>query len=152
MHRKFITLILCLAMAVAGLSAQQARADEDTGKIVAGLAALAALGFIIHKSRDRDEPVTRRPGGPTTVLPPVVQPRPLPPAVARRIVPRHCLRSFHTHEGERRLVSLRCIEQNYPELGDLPRQCAEPAQTARGLRWGLQPRCLRRHGYHLSRG
>ena len=148
MHRKFIALIVSLAITVTAFSAAPARADENVRNILAGLAALAVIGAIIKERRDDDDrPVVTRRVKPQ----PYVQPRPLPPRVSRRSLPGDCLRSFQTKRGKRDLLSLHCMERDYPQLADLPRNCVRQVQTKRGDRWGYVPKCLRKNGYRFAR-
>jgi len=62
MSGKFISLIMAASVAVAGIAAAPARADnDDIAKVLAGIAAIAVVGAVIHKSKDRnnDRAVTR---------------------------------------------------------------------------------------------
>ncbi len=149
MHRKFITLIVALAITVTTLSAAPVRADENVRNILAGLAALAVIGAIIKERRDDDDdvPVVSRRVAPQ----PYVQPRPLPPRVSGWALPRDCMRRFNTDRGKKDLLSLRCVERNYPQLRNLPRSCARQVDTGRGDRWGYAPNCLRQKGYSFAR-
>ncbi len=66
-YRKFIAVILAAAVAVTGLTAAPARADDKTAQIVAGVAALAIVGLAISKSKSKhkdrsDYGVTRHRG------------------------------------------------------------------------------------------
>lgn len=52
MSRKFISLVLAASLAVAGFSAAPARAgNNDVAKVLAGLAAVAVIGAVIHENK-----------------------------------------------------------------------------------------------------
>lgn len=156
MHRKFITLIVAAAIAVTGFSTQVRAGDKDVAKALAGLAFLAIIGAAIHDNK-KDKPVVstrnpkpgyRHPGHPHHR---VVKPRPLPPHVARTILPRSCLRSFETGRGKHtKVVGRKCMSKKYRYMQNLPRRCAQQAWGARAMRNGFNVRCLKRNGYRLS--
>ena len=50
-HRTFISIILAAAIAVTGMTAAPARADNDAAKVIAGVAALAIIGAVIAEER-----------------------------------------------------------------------------------------------------
>ncbi len=53
-HKHFIVAVTALAIGVTGLSTIPARADNDTAKIIAGVAALAIIGTAISRSSRND--------------------------------------------------------------------------------------------------
>lgn len=55
-HRHFIAAVLAAAIAVTGLTAAPARADNDAAKVIAGVAALAVLGAVVADARKSDRP------------------------------------------------------------------------------------------------
>lgn len=55
-HRQFIAAVLAAAVAVTGMTAAPARADNDAAKVIAGVAALAVLGAAMSDARHRDRP------------------------------------------------------------------------------------------------
>ena len=60
MYRKFIAIVLGIAVAITGLTAAPARAaDDDFLKILGGVAAIAIIGSAIAKAKDRDDHVSR---------------------------------------------------------------------------------------------
>ena len=171
-HRRFIALIAAAAMAVTGLTAAPARAD-DTARVLAGLAALAVLGIAVKKHQDRkherqrvsrdrrpDIPVWRveprrhgthqRPNG-DFPLHPQVKPRPLPDDLQRYVLPRQCLRQLKSHGDRKLVVGERCMQRNFDHVRRLPRNCRVEARTERGPRRGYSLECLENRGYRLSR-
>lgn len=159
MHRKFITLIVATAMAVTGFSTQVRAGEKDFAKALAGLAALAIIGAVVHDKK-KDKPVvsSRNPSPNPEYHRPAhrphrnVAPRPLPPHVARTILPRSCLRNFGPgHEKRANVLGRKCLHRNYGYTQNLPRECAQQAWGRKGMRNGFNVRCLRQNGYHLSR-
>ncbi|HBS49482.1 MAG TPA: hypothetical protein DEA05_05040 [Rhodobacteraceae bacterium] len=150
MHRKFIALIVATAVAVTGLSAAPARADEDTARIIAGIAALALLGAAIREhNRDDDPPVVHRPTRPGTTGTMPHRPNLWADSCA---LPAQCLREHRVGCGERiTVLGARCLNRHYRHAGQLPQQCRERVWTRNGLRQGYDPRCLRQNGYRLAR-
>ncbi|WP_425044373.1 hypothetical protein [Primorskyibacter sp. S87] len=156
MHRKFIALIVSLAMAVTGMSivAAPAQADQDVAKIIAGLTALALIGVAIDRHNHRKDQVTSHSVQPAT--PPRgqgtrgnrVQPRPLPDRVARYALPRHCLR---TGPGGQAVLSRRCLQRSYGYAGTLPKSCRVRHWDRERTRKGYSVQCLKNRGYRLTR-
>lgn len=154
MHRKFIALIITVAVAVTGLTAP-ARADtDDIAKVLAGIAALAIIGKAISDHNDDDRTVTRHvyqtPPRYQPVPPRYVTPRPVPPAVSRYNLPRHCLRSYAINRGTIRLVEAGCLNRNYRHARSLPYACQYQFSDRRGRHTGYEPVCLRERGYRIA--
>lgn len=148
MHRKFITLIIAAAVAVTGLAAVPAYADDRNSHIFAGLAALTILGIAIHEMRDDDAPTVSR------VDPPLhypARPRPLPSQVSRYDLPGKCMRNLAHHGGPRRILGLQCLQNNYHFTGSLPQACRYSHQSRYSNRTGYEPLCLRERGYRIVR-
>lgn len=60
MYRTFISTVLATAVAITGLTAAPARANnEDVLKVLGGIAAIAIIGAAISEAKDRDDKVTR---------------------------------------------------------------------------------------------
>ncbi len=143
-HRKFIALILAASVVVTGFSAAPARADNDVGKIIAGLAVLGLIGAAIHESKkDRDEP--------RHVSPPP-RPKPLPPLVRRYDLPAQCLRTVRAWGHDRSVLEARCLRHNYRHVSQLPNACAIQLKNRYQDIDGYNPQCLRHQGYRLVRG
>jgi len=160
MHRKFIALILSAATAVATLSPAPARANEDIGKVLAGLAALAIIGAALNDARDDTPPVVHRhrypyPTGPVVRphdrRPAPVSPRPLPSGVTRYDLPQQCLRKFDAYRGNTRLFGLNCLQRNYRHVNQLPYACRVQFGNGRQGHVGYEPVCLRERGYRVAR-
>lgn len=158
LHRRFIALVLAASVAVTGFSAAPARADEDFGKFLAGLAAIAIIGAAIENSRDDDVRVIRK----NTVR---VTPghhhnhkhnkhkhnnvRPLPHHVKKFDLPAQCLRTF-PGLGNKRILGRGCLGNNYRHVGSLPRACKIAVDRGQKRRVGYELLCLREHGYRLT--
>lgn len=56
LHRHFIAAVLAAAVAVTGLTAAPARADNDAAKIIAGVAALAIIGAAVADANKSQRP------------------------------------------------------------------------------------------------
>lgn len=147
MHRKFIALILATALAITGLSAAPARADGDTARLLAGIAALALIGAAI-RDKQRDHPqVSHNYIQPTRPLPP----RPLPPQITRRDLPKQCLRSHTINGRPHNLVGAGCLKNNYAYNRSLPYACKRGYWDGSRNRSGYEPHCLRKRGYRFAR-
>lgn len=156
MHRKFIALIIAAGIAVTGLSAAPARADEDVAKVLAGLAMLAIIGKAISDSRDDGSHVHRR--AHPQPAPPIgrpgrhpVHPRPLPPQVRRYDLPAQCLRRFEGYRGDMPLLGRGCLRQRYAFADSLPYACQIQIRRHGQVRTGYELPCLRERGYRLIR-
>ncbi len=165
MHRKFIALVLSLAVAVTGFAAAPARADEDVAKVLFGLTALAILGAAIHDHRkDKKQAATRnstnlhshkgRGNGHRTHREhrhdgAWDRPRPLPDRVARFTLPAQCERPVTGHP-RRTAMGMGCLRKNYRFVDTLPADCRIEFHNGRKFRSGYGTRCLRNRGYRLS--
>lgn len=149
MHRKFIALIVGTAIAVTMFSTAPARAGDDAGRIIAGLAALALIGAAIHQyERNRDDQVTSS----VRTYPTHPRTRPLPRHVARYDLPRSCLRRPYGNGRGSALVGERCLNQTYRHAGSLPAACRVSVRDGRHRRDGFDVGCLRARGYRLVAG
>jgi len=146
MHRKFIALIVATALAITGLSAVPARADGDTARLLAGLAALALIGTAIRNKKDR-QVVSHN----YTQPPRPLAPRPLPPKLYRLDLPQHCLRSHWVNGRQRNLVGAGCLKNSYAYNRSLPYACQRGYWDGSRTRIGYVPRCLRKRGYRFAR-
>ena len=156
LHRRFIGLVLAASVAVTGFSAGPARADDDFGKILAGIAAIAIIGAAIESSRDDDVRVIRK----NTVR---VTPghnhhrnkhkhnnvRPLPSHVKKFNLPAHCLRKF-PGVTNKRILGRGCLNNNYRHVNSLPQACKIAVDRGRKQRVGYEMLCLRERGYRLT--
>ncbi|PCH66490.1 MAG: hypothetical protein COC12_12995 [Rhodobacteraceae bacterium] len=159
MHRKFITLVLSAALAIAGLSAAPARAGNDTAKLFAGLAALALIGAAIQSNKRNQYVVSRNPPytPPVTVTRPIHTPhtsyysKPPAPRINRLDLPGGCLRAKSVNGRQRNLFGNRCLETAYAFNGTLPRACRLGYWNGANSRIGYEPQCLREYGYRFTR-
>jgi hypothetical protein len=146
-HRKFIAVILAAALAITGASSGPARAGDDFGKVVAGLAVLGILGAAIHdhNTRDRRRGTVTRPHRPN----PTPHPRPLPPRFGRYDLPAQCVKYFPNFRNGKNLVARGCLKRNYNQVRSLPQSCKVTFWNGRKNRTAYKPRCLNKHGYRL---
>lgn len=158
MHRLSLSAIAAVSIILSTLHAPVAHADDrDLARLLAGIAALAIIGKAIHDRND-DRQVTRNddryrpiPHRDQSRGPQVITPRPLPQSVARKSLPRQCLRQVQTRNGNvRRAFGARCLDRNFRYSNQLPRQCARQVETQRGWRWMYGARCLRNNGYQIA--
>lgn len=144
-HRTFIALILAASVAITGMSAAPARADNDVGKVVAGIAVLGLLGAALHRHNTRD----RRREQVTRPYHPQPAPRPLPPQVSRYDLPAQCVKYFPNFRDGRSLVGKNCLNRNYSYVHALPQSCKVTFWNGNKNRTAYKPRCLKNHGYRL---
>ena len=119
---------------------------------------------------DRTEPASAEVWDNPVELPPrpgerrepvLVEPLPLPDAVARKDrenladlkeLPQQCFRGYDTRAGSVFMFGSRCLEDNYSFTSRLPQHCAQQVRTDQGEESGFDARCLRSEGYSLARG
>ncbi len=165
MHRYFIAAVVTCSVIITAAFAAPARAENnDLAKVLAGIAALAIVGKVIHDRKDKDHVThnynTHKPHNLNVHRhhnhnfhkPHGIKPKPLPHRVSRRTLPAHCIRHFETRHGKsRRVFGARCLDRNYRFAHQLPRNCARQIETHRGWRWVYGARCLRNNGYQIAR-
>ncbi len=151
MHKKFIALIVASAIAVAGVSASQARA-ADAHDILGGLAAIAIIGAAVnhyHKDKNRDR-VSRQQK--QVYVPPKAKHRdlrPLPRKVARYDLPQRCLRTYKGYSRTRPLLGTSCLNKHYKHSNSLPPQCKVGFWNGTKVSRAYEPACLRQKGYRV---
>ncbi|MDE4132294.1 hypothetical protein PXK00_04175 [Phaeobacter sp. QD34_3] len=155
-HRKFIALILSLSLALTGVSAAPARADEDVAKFIAGMALLGILGAAINDARHDNQhghvaPPPQHPPHHPRPHPPTVHPRPLPPHVARYDLPAQCVRYFPRYSKSHTLVGQTCLQRHYRFESSLPQACRVTFWNGQVHRSGYKPSCLQNRGYRIVR-
>ncbi len=177
MHRKFIALIVALAVVVTGVSASQARA-QDNRNLLGGLAALALLGAAVHhyskdEKKKNTRPVTRnvyqehhhhyQPRHTQKVYKKKHKKhhahkqrhynqypvRPLPKRVARYDLPQRCLRTFQNYSSRHPLLGPKCLNKHYKHARSLPHQCKVGFWNGKHVKRAYEPACLRQHGYRI---
>ncbi|MEX0349333.1 MAG: hypothetical protein AB3N15_07880 [Paracoccaceae bacterium] len=150
MHRKFIALIVSLALAITVISAAPARAD-DTAKVLGGLAALTILGVVLHRKNEKKKreraTVTRNQ---VPQVPQIQSVRPLPPQVAKYDLPRRCLKAVNGYPSNAPLMKRKCLRRHYEHAASLPQQCQITYWNGERTRKAYEPRCLRRSGYRIA--
>ena len=158
MFKPLIAGITALSLTLATATPTQASGldQENVGKLLIGLAAVAAIGIAIENNRDDDD---RR----TTTVTPTQRVhdrnynwadlnRPRSRGHDRRAdLPRDCLRNVETRFGTQRLLGRRCLQRNYAQFNRLPNRCAVRVFSDNGPRNGFDPRCLREQGYRINR-
>lgn len=160
MYRKFIAVILVTAVAITGLTAAPARAqDSDLLKILGGVAAIAIIGTAIAKNKDRDDHVSRR--HPYYTPKPRTKhhghkhhvhkhhancghyqtkkhgrhqdkyARPLPPRVKRKVLPASCRVQARNRNGNFPGYTHWCLQRKFAHVNALPNRCATRARLSR---------------------
>lgn len=120
--------------------------DEQIGKILFGLAALAVLGAAIENRNDNDRP---RVSVQTATPPRHSGGLGIPPRA--RVLPAQCFRRIETQSGQSRFFGKRCLRNNYRYADRLPVRCEIGIRTNHGIRVGYRPRCLRDAGFSMAR-
>lgn len=145
-HHKFIALILAVSVAVTSLSAVPAYADGKTARQFGWLALLAVIGLAVQDSNRKraaaNNNYTYNPPGTSTT-----PPRPLPPHVSQKVLPRKCLRVHNVNGQRRKMFGLWCLKQNFAHVRSLPYACQLGYSGPRGNRVAYEPLCLRERGY-----
>jgi len=146
---------LSLTLAAAAPAHANGLDRENVGKLLLGLATVAAIGIAIENNREDD----RR----TTTVTPAQRVndrtynwadlnRPRQRGHDRRAdLPRDCLRDVETRFGTQRLLGRRCLQRNYAQFDRLPNRCAVRVFSDNGPRNGFDARCLREQGYRINR-
>ena len=143
MSKKFLAMMLSVSLALTSVTVTPARADDDVGKVIAGLAALLAIGVVVNKNKHRRENqrVTRQNHTDTWA----------PERKSRRHVkhvkkaPQRCLRNQWTHRGNREVYGARCMQRH--ANAQLPNRCLRHADVNQGPRRFYTKRCLRKTGW-----
>lgn len=147
LHRKFISLIAGASILITGFAAAPARAgDDDVARALAAIVGIAIIGAAINDSRrdDRTQPVIRHGRH--------VEPRPLPRRVHRKLLPRHCLRTYSSRRsGDFTAFGRKCLRNNYAQTKSLPQNCLREVRAKRGRHFAYGARCLRNQGYRSAR-
>ncbi|SFS20122.1 hypothetical protein [Yoonia litorea] len=129
---------------------------EDIGKLLLGLAAIAAVNAAIENNQRRedrtqaDERTSRSANSGRHDWADLNRPRPRGERHAD-VLPSQCLRTVETRFGNLRLFGQRCLERNYRFAERLPQRCEVRVYSDHGPRSGYDPFCLREHGYRTNR-
>ena len=152
--RTLITPVVIGAVAVAGASATQARADgEDIAKALLALGAIAVIANQIDKNKSSASAgttVSTRHSNDRVVTLPNTRPQVhRDKHRLRYALPVNCLRTYNAARGERQLFSGRCLSRVDHKLAKLPRDCAYTVRGNRGvIGKAYGPRCMARHGFY----
>jgi len=151
MFKPLIAGVAALSLVFSTAAPAQANGltQDDIGKILFGLAAIAAIGTIVEKNESRQSVAVTRTQRSTPT--PRAQQAHRPTRVDRSVLPRNCLRSFETRFGAHRMFGARCLRNNYVFADNLPRSCAVRIMTFEGARRGYDPACLRGQGFSARR-
>lgn len=138
-----IALSATIALGAITVTPTQARANDaqDIIGVIAGLAALYAIGRAIEEHNDDRPARASGPGGGGQGGHGAGQ-------VNHRIAPAECFREF----GNLRGYMYRCTQNNVSRPNLLPSECLIQFQTPRGQRMMYRPRCLARHGWTRETG
>jgi hypothetical protein len=155
MFKPFIAGITAVSLAFATATPAQANdfGREDFGKLLIGLAAIAAVGAVVRNNdRDKpDRPQTTQTDHRRDSWADLNRPRVRDQHRNARVLPRQCLQTIETRFGQQRLFGQRCLERNDVRVNRLPDRCAVRFYTPRGPRAGFDPLCLREQGYTSTR-
>ena len=129
---------------------------EEVGKLLIGLAAIAALNAALENRRDNRRNDQAAPVHDRDMRAPRVTPNHndwagLSRQTSRRVLPSACLQNIETRFGTQRMFGRRCLERNYDHASSLPERCAVQVYTNDGPRRGFDPFCLRDQGYRSDR-
>jgi len=138
MARSFIKTLVVTTVLVSGISmasANSARAETDLGEFLAATIFLFAIANAIDGDvevhQPKPEPVVTRPHG------------------QRRYLPRECLRTHRTQTGNVETLDRSCMQNEYRWTRHLPENTEQELWTSRGIRYGWDPKALKRQGYRL---
>lgn len=144
MTKKFLAMMLSTSLALTSITTTPARADDDVGKVLAGLAALLVIGAAANKSKNRKEnqQVTRRVHKDSWSTAPRVKRQSQRRA---KSAPQRCLRNQWTHRGTRQVYGAQCMQRHADAR--LPQNCLRQAEVNQGPNRFYTKRCLRKNGW-----
>ncbi|MEM8776608.1 MAG: hypothetical protein AAGF53_16355 [Pseudomonadota bacterium] len=169
-HRKFISIVAASAIALSGMTATPARADNDFGKIVAGAAALAIIGIALSQKKEksvRHQNVSRSYNRPIYKDAHSYGKKSYGHNYGHKKhsknfkhdsygvykgLPAHCRTTIRTKYGDRRGYRRGCLHRNYAHYNSLPHKCAISGRSySNGGRSVVYERsCIRQHGYFTA--
>ncbi|WP_375254612.1 hypothetical protein [Yoonia sp.] len=128
---------------------------DDVGKLLIGIAAIAALNAAIDSNNRNDRSEvrnarTQRANNNRQNWADLNRSR-QQNANRGRVLPRECLRTIDTRFGVQRIFDQRCLNRNYNRVNRLPDRCAVRIYTTNGPRNGYDPLCLREAGFRATR-
>ncbi len=136
MARNFLKTLVISTVLVSGVSVSSARAEAELGEF------LAATIFMFALANALGGDVTVEPSTPT-----VRPPAPRPVHGTKRYLPKSCLQTHITQQGQVKTFGENCLEKNYRYFYQLPDSCEQTLWTVHGIRDGYSPTCLRKSGY-----
>ena len=145
---------LSLTFATAAPAQAQGFDREDVGKLLIGIAAIAALNVAIQSNnRDDSTPATQARNNRNNSWADLNRPRHRNDTrnARNRDLPRTCLRGIETRFGTQRMFVQRCLERNDVRVNRLPNRCAVRVISTNGPRRGFDPLCLREAGFRATR-
>lgn len=135
MARNFIKTLVISTVLVSGVSVSSARAEAELGEFLAATIFMFALANAIGGDVTVNEPA------------PPTRPTPRPPHGTRRNLPKSCIETHTTQQGQVKTFGARCLEKKYRHFYQLPDSCEQTLWTSKGIREGYAPACLRKSGY-----
>lgn len=163
MFKQLIAGVTAVSLTLAS-PAQAGNLDrDDVGKLLFGIAAIAALNSIIENNERRSTARAAAPKQQSTQVHDRSWERRHAPTdhgqrwsnlsgrSNARIVPFACLRRVETRFGNPRIFTKRCLDRNYRHAANLPRRCAVRLYSNNGPVSGFDPACLRQQGYRSDR-
>lgn len=150
MTKKILAMVLSTSLALTSITVTPARADDDVGKVLAGLAALLVIGAAVNKNKHRREQqeTTRQTTTHTwSPQPKYKEPKHTKPKrhARTKAAPQRCLRNQWTHRGNRQVYGARCMNRHAE--AQLPLRCLREAEVNQGPRRFYTKRCLRKNGW-----
>mgnify|MGYP001824587687 FL=1 len=157
MFKPIIAGIAAISLTFASMAPAQANGldREDIGKLLIGIAAIAALNAAIDNNKRDDRTEARNTQTQTTnhndrSWADLNRSRQYNNNRGR-VLPRECLRTVDTRFGVQRMFDRRCLNRNYDRVNRLPDRCAVRVYTTNGPRSGYDPLCLREQGFRATR-
>ena len=162
MIKTLTATVLATSIALTGLTAPPAQAaNDDFGKLLAGVATLFIIGKAIESnSKPRASVTTNR----STGSRPQTRTRTNDwgyddrrwqkpgrhKRQVRRSLPAECLFRVRTRDGRRAVFGERCLDNRYRAAFRLPEACKDTVRTRNGRRSVYGASCLRSHGYRVE--
>ena len=137
--KEMIAGALGLSLALTSVTTTPVRADDDIGKVIAGIAAIAIIANAAKKRSERREASRNH----TYHAPRAKAPRKRRIA---KVAPRECLRNQWTHAGYRQVYGAKCLNR-YSQF-KLPHQCRRVARYNSGPRVFFTRYCLQQFGWN----
>lgn len=132
---------LAMSLMLSPVTASKAAANDDFGKALVGIAALAIIGKAIEQN-SRKTQASRAPAQPIYTI---------TPRDNRMVLPSDCALTLRAPGfGDRTVYTKRCLEQSVRDTR-MPRACLDQIRTNRGPREVYDERCLTRNGFRTAK-